>query len=124
MKQRDSAVERFLTNDDVAVLIATPQSSKEGLTLTTANHVIFFDRSFSLDDYIQAQDRIHRISQDKTCFVYNLIMDNSIEGWVDLLLATKQAAASLGQQDIDREEYQRVIRYDLAGELRSVLNMD
>lgn len=31
-----------------------------------ANHVIFYDRGFSLDDYLQAQDRIHRISQKKT----------------------------------------------------------
>ena len=51
-----------------------PQSSKEGLTLTVANHCIFYDRTLSLDDYLQAQDRIHRISQNKECFIYNLII--------------------------------------------------
>jgi SNF2 family DNA or RNA helicase len=124
MEQRDRSIERFLTHENVQVLIATPQSSKEGLTLTAANHVIFYDRSFSLDDYIQAQDRIHRISQTKTCFIYNLIMTDSIEGWVNSLLATKQAAASLGQNDIDLEEFQSRMRYDLGSELRTLLNMD
>ena len=42
----------------VQLLIATPGSCKEGLTLTVAQHVIFYDRSFRLEDYEQAQDRI------------------------------------------------------------------
>jgi SNF2 family DNA or RNA helicase len=124
LNQRDKAVKNFLDEDKVEILIATPQSSKEGLTLTVANNVVFFDRSFSLDDYIQAQDRIHRISQEKNCFVYNLIMRDSVETWVNSLLATKQAAASLGQKDIGLEEYQSLVRYDLGNELRTLLNMD
>ena len=61
---RNQSVERFRT-DDYKIMFATPASAKEGLTLTMANHVIFYDRGFSLDDYLQAQDRIHRISQKK-----------------------------------------------------------
>ena len=57
---RNRSVERF-KNNNIKVLFATPASAKEGLTLTMANHVIFYDRGFSLDDYLQAQDRIHRI---------------------------------------------------------------
>src|SRR5581483_459891 len=73
MEARNSSVERFLIEPEVKVLIATPGAAKEGLTLTVANHVIFYDRSFSLDDYLQAQDRIHRVCQTKTCYVYNLL---------------------------------------------------
>lgn len=61
--ERNSAIARFKGDPTCRVLIATPGSAKEGLTLTVANHAVFFDRSFSLDDYLQAQDRIHRISQ-------------------------------------------------------------
>src|SRR5262249_18904600 len=70
---RSRAIEAFRTEANSKVLVATPSAAKEGLTLTVANHAIFFDRSFSLDDYLQAQDRIHRISQIKTCFVTNLV---------------------------------------------------
>lgn len=122
IEQRGRSVKNFMKDDSVRVLIATPQSSKEGLTLTVANHVIFFDRTFSLDDYLQAQDRIHRISQDKECFVYTIIMNNSIELWVDKLISVKQAAASFGQGDIDAEEFQNSINYDLRASLEEVLS--
>jgi len=76
--------------------VATPGAAKEGLTLTVANHAVFFDRSFSLDDYLQAQDRIHRISQTQTCFVWNLIGSDTIDEWVDSLLTAKRLAAQTG----------------------------
>ena len=94
------------------------------MTLTVANHVIFYDRTFSLDDYIQAQDRIHRISQERDCYVYNLTIEDSIDGWTNTLIEAKQAAASYGQGDIEYEEYRRKMRYDVASELRSVLGIE
>ena len=109
MSQRDSALARFKTDDNSNVLVATPGAAKEGLTLTTANHVIFYDRSFSLDDYLQAQDRIHRISQTKPCYVHNLIMVESIDEWVDSLLRAKELAAQLAQGDISIDYYRSQI---------------
>jgi len=53
---RNAAITRFKTDVGCRILVATPGAAKEGLTLTVANHAVFFDRSFSLDDYLQAQD--------------------------------------------------------------------
>ena len=61
--ERNQAIADFKNDPAVNVLLATPGAAKEGLTLTVANYAVFYDRSFSLDDYLQAQDRIHRISQ-------------------------------------------------------------
>ena len=94
MHQRNQAVHSF-TNSSNLVLIATPGAAKEGLTLTVANHAIFFDRGFSLDDYLQAQDRIHRISQTRECFIHNLIANETIDEWVDVLLTAKYRATQL-----------------------------
>ena len=69
--------------------MATPGAAKEGLTLTCANHAIFYDRSFSLDDYLQAQDRIHRISQTRECYIHNMIATDTVDEWVDILLTAK-----------------------------------
>lgn len=124
MVERNRAIERFLTLDTVRVLVATPGAAKEGLTLTVANHVIFYDRTFSLDDYLQAQDRIHRISQTKTCFVHNLIMEDSIDEWVDLLLHSKQLAAQLAQGDISLDYYRSQMSYAFGDILRGILGMD
>jgi SNF2 family DNA or RNA helicase len=106
------------------VLIATPGAAKEGLTLTVANHVIFFDRSFSLDDYLQAQDRIHRVSQVKTCYVYNLIMRDSIDEWVDLLLQAKKLAAQLAQGDISYDYYKKNMSYSYGEIVRGILDLE
>jgi SNF2 family DNA or RNA helicase len=105
IERREEVISWFLNNPEDRVLVATPGAAKEGLTLTAANHVIFYDRTYSLDDYLQAQDRIHRLSQAKTCFVYNLIMQDSIDEWIDALLEQKRLAAQLTQGDIDANTY-------------------
>jgi SNF2 family DNA or RNA helicase len=118
---RTEALNRFKTDDSCQVLIATPGAAKEGLTLTVANHAIFFDRSFSLDDYLQAQDRIHRISQQRTCFVWNLLGTGTVDEWVDSLLAAKRLAAQLAQGDIDVAEYRERADYDFGRIIREIL---
>ena len=119
--ERTAAIRIFLDDPSAKVFIATPGSAKEGLTLTVANHVIFYDRLFGLDDYLQAQDRIHRISQDSVCHVHNLIMRDSIDEWIDALLHSKQTAAQFVQGDIDRERYRRDMSYDFGDLLRVIL---
>jgi len=118
---RNAALERFKKDPSVTVLVATPGSAKEGLTLTVANVAVFFDRSFSLDDYLQAQDRIHRISQEKTCYVYNLLLKDSVDLWVDELLTAKHLAAQLGQADIDAAEYRSRATYSFGEILKAIL---
>lgn len=124
IEDRNRAVSRFKTEPQTGVLIATPGAAKEGLTLTVANHVIFYDRSFALDDYLQAQDRIHRISQNKICYVRSLIMEESVDEWVDVLLQAKQLAAQLSQGDISLEFYRSQISYGFGEILEHVLNIE
>ena len=99
-------------------------AAKEGLTLTTANHAIFYDRSFSLDDYLQAQDRIHRISQTRDCYIHILIARDTIDEWVDVLLTAKYRAAQLAQGDIDTVAFHNSFRSDVSEILRAVLFPD
>jgi SNF2 family DNA or RNA helicase len=120
---RNDAIKSFKSDDECKLLVATPGAAKEGLTLTVANHAIFYDRSFSLDDYLQAQDRIHRISQDKPCFVRSIVARQTIDEWVDALLAAKHIAAQLGQGDITREEYKEKASYSFGEIFRDVLQL-
>ena len=84
---------------------------------------IFYDRSFSLDDYLQSQDRIHRISQKETCYIYNLLVRDSIDEWVDELLSAKQVAAQLGQGDIPVEQFREKMSYSFSTMLAEILNL-
>jgi SNF2 family DNA or RNA helicase len=121
---RNDAIRRFKQDPEYRVLVATPGAAKEGLTLTAANQAVFYDRSFSLDDYLQAQDRIHRISQTQTCYVWNLLCENTVDEWVDSLLAAKRLAAQLAQADIDAAEYSRLANYDFGKVVREILGME
>lgn len=103
---RNASIAAFKAEARCRVLVATPGAAKEGLTLTVANHAIFYDRGFGLDDYLQAQDRIHRISQRKECFVHNLMAAGTIDEWVDELLNAKHRAAQLAQGDITASEFE------------------
>lgn len=124
IQSRNSSVESFINDPNVKVLIATPGAAKEGLTLTVANHVIFYDRTFSLDDYLQSQDRIHRISQKRECFIYNIRIEGSIDDWVDELIGAKAAAAKLTQGDITIDEYRKLISYEFGRRLDEILNIN
>ena len=119
---RNESIRKFKTNDKCRMLLATPGAAKEGLTLTVANHAIFYDRGFSLDDYLQAQDRIHRISQTEDCFVHNLIAKDTIDEWVDVLLNVKYQAAQLTQGDISLNKFNSEFVCDLSATLTQILS--
>ena len=121
IKYRNLSIKKFLDDDSCKVLFATPQAAKEGLTLTVANHAIFYDRGFSLDDYLQAQDRIHRISQTKTCFIHNIMLRGSIDEWIDALLSAKHNAAMLAQGDINRDSYAKLADYSYGEMIKEIL---
>lgn len=123
VEARGHSVDNF-KHGDAQILFATPQSAKEGLTLTVANNCIFYDRGFNLDDYLQAQDRIHRISQKKQCNIYNLLISESIDIWIDRLLKAKQSAAFLAQGDIDLQGYHSVADYSFGDIVRKILNIN
>lgn len=124
IEDRNRSVAKFKNDPECKVLFATPQSAKEGLTLTVANNVIFYDRGFNLDDYLQAQDRIHRISQEKTCHVYNLIIKNSIDEWISTLLQAKQNAAFLAQGDYELAKFNEQMDYSYGKLIREILSQE
>ncbi|MCY4623954.1 MAG: DEAD/DEAH box helicase [Chloroflexi bacterium] len=119
---RTRDLDRFMEDPSCRLLVATPGSAKEGLTLTVANHAVFFDRTFSLDDYLQAQDRIHRISQTDECVVENIVAVGTIDNWVGELLSAKELAAALVQGDVSREEYREQATYAFNQLLQGILN--
>jgi SNF2 family DNA or RNA helicase len=123
IEARNAAIAKFKEDRECRVFVATPGAAKEGLTLTVANHAVFYDRSFSLDDYLQAQDRIHRISQTTTCYIHNLLIKHSIDEWVDELLSAKHVAAKFGQGDIGRKQFKSEMSYAFSTMLADVLSL-
>lgn len=60
--ERQEAVRR-LQEGEVGVLLATMATGGEGLNMTKASVIVFLERSYSLVQNRQAEDRLHRIGQ-------------------------------------------------------------
>jgi SNF2 family DNA or RNA helicase len=99
--ERDASVSSFKEDPDIKLMVANPAAAREGLTLTEANVAIYLDRTFNLVDYLQSQDRIHRISQTSECEIMLLLAKDSIDEFVDFCLEQKTRLARFVQQDVD-----------------------
>ena len=79
---REGIIDRFLTRDETAILIANPQAVGESISLHHACHTaIYFDRDFNAGRFIQSKDRIHRFglkATDSTQYYY-LIADDTVD---------------------------------------------
>lgn len=109
IEKRNDIVKQFRNNDEFKILIANPAAAREGLTLTSANNAIYLDRNFNLVDYLQSQDRIHRISQTKECRIYKLIAKNTIDEYIDEIIYKKHKLAEYVQGDIDNIEIEQYL---------------
>lgn len=107
--ERDLAVWSFRNDPATRLLIANPAAAREGLTLTEANIAIYLDRTFNLVDYLQSQDRIHRISQVQQCEIVLLIGRETVDEFIDFTLEQKHRLAKFAQSDastIDNDDLQ------------------
>lgn len=98
---RDRAVRSFRRESQVRLLVANPAAAREGLTLTEARTAVYLDRTFNLVDFLQSQDRIHRISQTAPCDIMLLIARNTVDEYIDFALEQKQRLAKFTQGDVD-----------------------
>ena len=101
IKDRMNFVNIFQESDKNKVMIANPAAAREGLTLTKANNAIYLDRNFNLVDYLQSQDRIHRISQTKECNIYKILARKTIDEYIDRLIDVKRDIAGYVQDDFE-----------------------
>lgn len=96
---RIAAVKSFKSGPAVRMLIANPAAAREGLTLTEASCAIYLDRTFNLVDFLQSQDRIHRLTQTRECDIVLLIAERTVDEFIDFSLAQKHRLARYTQND-------------------------
>ena len=80
-----------LGSDEDGVWIGTITAGGMGLTLTSADTVIFMDRDWRPKINEQAEDRAHRIGQKDNVNVINLIAQDTVEDHLEKVLLRKRA---------------------------------
>lgn len=69
----------FYEDAEDSVTLVQYQAGAMGLNLQKSSRCVFFSPPVRVDHWMQAQKRIHRIGQDRPCFYYKLIVEQSIE---------------------------------------------
>jgi SWI/SNF-related matrix-associated actin-dependent regulator 1 of chromatin subfamily A len=100
---RQKAVDDFQDNEKVKVFCGNIKAAGVGITLTSAEVVIFNDLSFVPSDHSQAEDRAYRYGQKNSVLVYYPLFENTIEGVIyDILIRKKGIFETVMGDNLDR----------------------
>ena len=88
---REKAVNDFLDDPTVTVMIMSLKAASLGLNLVVANHVILLDLWWNPTVEEQAIDRCHRIGQTRTVTVTRITVKDSVEDRILKLQEKKRA---------------------------------
>lgn len=89
--EREQVLARFENEPSCNVLVCTQAAAGLGLNLTAANYVFHFDHWWNPARTAQAEDRVHRIGQRKTVFVYHFWVRKTVEERIYNILQRKRA---------------------------------
>jgi superfamily II DNA or RNA helicase len=119
-----AAERRFRQKDGPRVLVCTA-AGREGINLQFARILFNFDLPWNPMDIEQRIGRIHRYGQNHTAQVYNLVLSDTIEGRIFLLLEEKltEIARTVGKVD-DQGNVAEDLRAQILGQLSERLNYD
>jgi SNF2 family DNA or RNA helicase len=119
-----AAEKRFRQKDGPHVLVCTA-AGREGINLQFARILFNFDLPWNPMDVEQRIGRIHRYGQSHTAQVYNLVLSDTIEGRIFLLLDEKltEIARTVGKVD-DEGNVAEDLRAQILGQLSERLNYD
>lgn len=77
--QRDSDIQRFQDNSEIRIALLSITSCSLGITLTAASHVVFVELFAVPGVMRQAEDRAHRVGQQRCVDIHYLIMHGTID---------------------------------------------
>lgn len=92
---RQKEVYKFQGDDTCKLFLGTSPACREGLTLTAATHVIFYDSEWSYAYNEQAYSRAHRIGQKNAVTVYYLVCENTVDEYVLEIVRNKEIMANV-----------------------------
>jgi SNF2 family DNA or RNA helicase len=114
--ERQKAIDDFQA-EKIKWILFTAQAGGVGVTLTAARRLIMLQRPWSLVDYKQVLDRVHRIGSEihDSIIITDYVTDGTIEERVIQVLETK--ADNFEQIVRDKEQLLKLLKDDKEGTL-------
>ena len=98
-------LETFETSEQHNILIANPISAGHGLNLQFCSNIIYYEKDFNLETYLQSVQRIERIGQKNKMTVYHLMAKNTIDEYIHKKLMHKEDI----NKELDLKELKELI---------------
>jgi len=112
-RDRQTEVDRFMSDDGPPVFLCSLKAGGVGLTLTAADYVILYDPWWNPAVERQAIDRTHRIGQTRPVTAYRMVTAGSVEEKIRAL-AERKTALSKAVVKADSAVAKTLTRDDLA----------
>lgn len=106
---RGEQLQRFKTDPQCEVFVASLQAAGLGVDLTSASVVIHYDRWWNAAKENQATDRVHRIGQVRGVQVFKLMVKDTIEEHIDRLITKK---GQLMEDIVGVDDHQIIKKFD------------
>lgn len=100
---RVDSVEEFQNNPEVRYFVGNPSTGGRGITLTAADHVVYYSNSYSLEHREQSEDRAHRIGQHNPVTYTDLVAEGTVDERIIKALRQKINLATTVTGDNYRE---------------------
>jgi non-specific serine/threonine protein kinase len=121
VKKRSELVKRFQEEESVPFFVLSLKTGGSGLNLTSASHVVHFDRWWNPAVEDQATDRAFRIGQTRNVLVHKFICRGTVEEKIDELIESKkqlsrellEGGAELNLTELKDEDLLRLVALDL-----------
>jgi non-specific serine/threonine protein kinase len=91
--RRKELVKKFQEDERTPFFVLSIKAGGAGLNLTSASHVVHFDRWWNPAVENQATDRAYRIGQKRNVLVHKFICRGTIEDRIDQLIESKRQLA-------------------------------
>jgi SNF2 family DNA or RNA helicase len=111
-KTRDRAIpiNNFINSDQIKILLSQITVGAYGLNLITANYIIYYSLGFSVIEFLQSQDRIHRVGQTRSCIYISLLCHNSVDEYIYKCLKENISIAQSLLNNISVEQLKENLR--------------
>lgn len=119
MEERNVIKNDFQSPDGITqVFLASISTTKYGLTLTAASKLFMTTLPWSTGEYDQVSDRLHRIGQKDTVFIYPVIIKGTIDEYVFAMIEKKRIEIT---KVLDNEDYHSNVEESVLSEVLEML---
>ena len=102
VEERTKAIDLFQNDSKVRFFVGNPSTGGFGLTLTSANTVVYYSNNYNLEIRMQSEDRAHRMGQKGSVVYIDIMAKDTIDEKIMKSLVKKGevAAKTLGEEDL------------------------